>query len=402
MDGEEVFTYKTLSLDILPSELWIHVFIILRTLDREYVLDMFHSRPDYGRPQVKNYSILQLNLTCKYFHQLVEPILYERMAFCGSTERSLTRARGLAQLILDRVESRGWVQEVLLDRWVPHIAEQPPEVLNSVFGMVSSAFLLLGNVRRLQVNHTQLTFPMYCHVYNLAWLDHFLCWNISIDEQSRASSPTTLPPTNSLQITHLTIYNMHFGAQDAHSIDSIVRLSMSPRLNFLHPSRSVLLQIFELGTRHSFGTLRTLELSERLQEDKLGLFFGFLSECPGLRTLRVSTTQHSVPCSLPPTTCPELQSYHGSYELACILVSGRPLTRIHCSTPRGTGLTQEFLEPLKYGALPLLDLDVSLVRWVENSFCSIANAFPKLRQLRVWYDNMDIMVCSQSMKYTTE
>ena len=390
----------SISIWSLPAELWIQVFTTLRELDKEhYLVKSFQGPSDVVKPKFRNASLLQVNLTCTSFRALVAPILYERMVFCGNTKESLHRARALAGLLQTRKESRGWVKDVLLDRWVPSISEQPEEVLNPAFEEVSQAFLLLENLTTLQINHTSLNFEMYGHLHHLPHLRHFLCWNISVTDTVREPPKplTGLPDTSNLQITNLTVYNMHFGDGDIQTIDAIVRLALAPQLTFLHLSRSVLSRIFTLSSPHTFCQLQTLELFERLAEESVNPFFEFLSRCPELRTLRVSSSPLPImPSSTPSFICPHLSSYQGSYSMAGLLVPGRPVRKIHCVVSMGVELSSSFLEPFKGGSVPLLELDLSRVSLIKESFPSIALAFPMLKVLSIWYINLELMVSKGS------
>ncbi|KAG8900642.1 hypothetical protein FRB99_005835 [Tulasnella sp. 403] len=111
----------------LPTELWLHIFYILRESDR----------PRFER--VKN--IKAASETCRIFHQIAQPLMLERVTFdgkCGNDARGNASLHALLGLLERSEERREWVREALVCFW---IRERPSLLQNRKDQSESHVFL---------------------------------------------------------------------------------------------------------------------------------------------------------------------------------------------------------------------------------------------------------------------
>ncbi|KAG8999325.1 hypothetical protein FRB94_006223 [Tulasnella sp. JGI-2019a] len=342
-----------LSIELSP-ELWLAVF------------DQLDHEPH------KKIDLRNVSKTSQLFHALTQPLLFAKILLLTHYSPD-TQTAALIRDLAARAEARQWVKSVIIEtqRSDGHTEEAIVDI-----------FMELQNLRTIRINHTSITDKIVQHLLRLSHPFSFHCWNIACAPEI----VNLVSDIQNLRIVELVVNRL----RGPNIIPLITRLALGPHLSVLHLSRSVSPAIYQIPRQnpdHRFNGLQCLEIYQPEDQTEMEGFLGFLASCPQLSYLKIIPYRTSITdenFALPSASIPHLSSFNGPYELARILVSGRPLLSLTLVCSRYTNVDKELFSNLREGSAPLRELYMGEITWHDDILLQVAEHFPALQNIHFW------------------
>ncbi|KAG8906152.1 hypothetical protein FRB99_007466 [Tulasnella sp. 403] len=375
------------STPLLPTELWIFIFELLRHLELPLLPCQEFTSTDT--------SLRNVTATSRLFYALATPLRYQ--AFCLAIHNGCyTKATQQRLSVLNaRPRIYNWVKYLHLSVTFPPQYRAFSEFVlrhqvHSLSQDVSSHFTRMHALTHVAFSGFRITHPMYSHLYRLPSLTH-----IRLHNPLRPLEPFTFYQPQTLPITSLVL--AEFDLQPSTNLPlSIALLARSPKLQHLtfqgltiHAS---ITNALSASPSFVFANLTALALAEPFHDTELADFFAFLRLCPFVTHLSITNRRHISHYSplllqIPTDILPLLLNYDGPLRLAVALIPGRPVHSI-CISTRGLYPTQ--LTPSHFSALALTNASVTSLSleiwgWLDDYPCYIAHAFPNLLALSIQF-----------------
>ncbi|KAG8989739.1 hypothetical protein FRB94_014064 [Tulasnella sp. JGI-2019a] len=140
---------------------------------------------------------------------------------------------------------------------------------------------------------------------------------------------------------------------------------------------------------HNFDSLQYLEVHHADGKADTIAFLSFLATCPQLSHLKIIpalfpySLEAELTSLLPPTSIPHLSSLETPFDLAGLLVQGRPVLSLKLWGGIRNDLDRKFLSRLAGGSTPLRRLDVDHGKWRDDILLDIAECLPTLQDFKL-------------------
>ncbi|KAG8993044.1 hypothetical protein FRB94_011076 [Tulasnella sp. JGI-2019a] len=316
--------------------------------------------------------------TCCLFHALAESLLFTEIHLQMDYSESgiETRTRALIHHLTSRAETRHWVKSIKISAY-PYG--------EMAINRIADIFVELHNLRDVVFKNFDLTDSMVRHLLRLSHPFSLDCWAVGCT----AEAENFVRDPQKLQIVELRIDQV----REPNMIPFVARLALGPHLLALdlrEYDSSHIYPNFLQNSGHSFDSLRNLEVYQPEKQVEMTGFLNFLASCPQLSRLKINPimvrwgiSEAKPAFLLPPTSIPHLSSFEAAYDLAGLLVQGRPVLSLMLRCHRWNNLDRVFLSRLAEGSTPLKGLDIDCVIWRNDILLNIAEYFPALQKFNL-------------------
>ncbi|KAG8999208.1 hypothetical protein FRB94_006397 [Tulasnella sp. JGI-2019a] len=321
-------------------------------------------------------DLRNVSTTSHLFHELAEPLLFTEiiLQMDYSDPGIETRTRTLMRHLTSRAETRQWVKSIEISVYGSS---------NMAVNHIADVFVELHNLRHITINDMNLTDSMVRHLPRLSHPFSLNCWDVGCV----AKAEDLVSDTQNLQLTELIVDRL----RESNMILLVTRLALGPRLSILHLGRRDSYRIYPIFSQnpgHDFDSLRDLEVYQPVGQAEMAGLVNLLSSCPWLLHLKIIPvsmfhTDIEVAFQLPPTSIPRLSSLEAPYDLARLLVRGRPLLSLKLRCKAKSNLDRGLLSQLAGGSTPLRGLDAANFIWRDDVLLDIVEYFPALQNLKL-------------------
>ncbi|KAG8933726.1 hypothetical protein FRC01_007443 [Tulasnella sp. 417] len=369
-------------MDFLPRELWLEVFDFLRGPAHDPSFPHFQAIP------VKD--IKNLLLVSRRFNQLAEPAIYESFTLNSRNAIKTDQSAGIMQRLYAKPIRMTWVKYLFVDLWTERSTDFPSHKVSELLPRLTE----LRGLRMVYFRGQSEIVPVVCSLNSLQ--------HLYIDRVNLSGGPTSPVQGNisSIQglanLQSLSLYNRQTADSPFHLIALLPNIT---ELRLSIPNAEILWSITNQAqaTPYRFDKLRIFESYEPLQPRLFEQLYSFLGLCPKLRVLSLNPStaiQSPTPEPLlpfPSTSIPLLESFTGSLKVAEAIIPGRPVHEIHILlAPKDwRHITEEHLETLGSGTVPVRHLHLETYLWLKDWLKSVSGTFGAVEEfdLRFWADH---------------
>lgn len=366
----------------LPRELWLEVFDFLRGPAHDPSFPHFQALP------VK--YIKSLLLVSRYFHQLAEPAIYESFTLNSRNAIKTDQSAGIMQRLYAKPIRMTWVKYLFVDLWTERSTDFPSHKVSELLPRLTE----LKGLRLVYFKGQSEIFPIVCG------LNHLI--HLYVDRVTLSGDPNdpAVGDISSVQglanLQSLSLFNRQTADSPFHIIALLPNLT-ELRLSIPNATHLWAITNQAQASPYRFENLRIFESYEPLQPGSFEQLYSFLGSCPKLRVLSLNPStavQSPTPepmLTFPSTSIPLLESFTGSLKVAEAIIPGRPVHEIHILlAPKDwRHITDDHLETLASGTVPVQHLHLETYLWLESWLKSVSQTFEAVEEfdLRFWADH---------------
>ncbi|KIO33255.1 hypothetical protein M407DRAFT_17814 [Tulasnella calospora MUT 4182] len=355
----------------IPEEIWLLIFKFVQD-----GVSKASTGGEFGYDLARTASVRPLTETCRTFHRICQPLLFETLVIKHYSERS----QNVVDVLRSKPRLRGMVSKVRI-RWT-----RTGDRTLELWDRLEKALMELYCIQDLWIQAANISRALQDHFQRCPRLERLVLINVSM---IHGTEPTTISfhslkylryePHRNIQTTKFfPILNLP--RLETLCIDSVFLLEPADLYNhqIFHFNPAVLKELFiEAFLWTESMEVGLVELLKRASRIRLLSFDGLGEFRPGF--------------NLPDDLIPELEGFRGRADNVLTFCKGRPVQNLFTWFAMGAILemTDDVPNLIQPGSVPLEHLYIDRILWEDDSLGYIARHCPQLVSLKIRAKRID-------------
>ncbi|KAG8911155.1 hypothetical protein FRC01_005879 [Tulasnella sp. 417] len=351
----------------IPEEIWLLIFTFLQNEVSRGAQD---GQLGYGMARIV--SVRPLTETCRMFHRICQPLLFETIVIDGRSELSRRRAGCL----LGALENKPYLKDMVVKVRIASIFYTISEFWDRLY----QTLMELRSIGDLWIREGNISITQLSRFQECPRLERLVLLRVDLS----GSEDSTTAVFHSLK--HLQCEPYGFPRPT-----SFFATLMMPKLETLRID-SVFLTGLERICDHQVFQFNPAVLNDLTVETKIdwiprmgeGLV-ELLKRTNQIKSLKLPLDKLTSGFNIPDDLIPDLESFGGRADLVPAFCNGRPVRelRTYFTSSVVWELTDDVPNVIRPGSVPLEHLSIDLILWEEDTMGYIARHCPELVSLKV-------------------
>ncbi|KAG8975657.1 hypothetical protein FRC05_005175 [Tulasnella sp. 425] len=349
----------------IPEEIWLQIFKLVQ--NARSTVDVCGADEQLLQNMARAANVRPLAETCRAFHRICLPLLFETIAINGSFDGGPQRAQCLADVLHRKAHLKNMVSTVHI-HWTDEMNE---ELWDRMEGVIAG----LCSVRDMQIEGTFLSTKLLGQHPRLERLVLFQVY----------PNPIEGPTIHSFD----SLKYLRCGPDGIAETTTSFTALVVPQLETLQIDAAYLTgacgyQIFQFNPAVLQKIIIESDSVWDATEDE-GLV-ELLRRASRIKSLELSLRKFKSPSSgfmLPDDAIPDLEAFTGRTDLVLAFCKGRPVRDLQVTYRLNWSMTEEVPNLIRPGSVPLEHLHLDWMLWEDGTIEYIARHCPQLVSLKI-------------------